>query len=238
MSESNAISSIEPHEVREPILTIAEAPSERPAASPFHRGIPGTVGVPLFIVGALTLGFSLIDFTPTGSVGAPIATIMTATGLFTLVTAVWCIALGENAAGSIFAIFSGFWLTYGVLVLGLLHDWWGLTPPAHASAAVVGADAAATTRTVETFLVCWLVVMVMLTLATLRLPLAFSAIFALVDVAIACVLIGTIVGSQAWHTAGGIAVFGFAGVGMLVYFDAMSQAIGGKPLPLGKPLVG
>ncbi len=43
--------------------------------------------------------------------------------------------------------------------------------------------------TVRLFLLTWLIVMVMLTLATLRLPSAFVAVFALVDLALLLLLL-------------------------------------------------
>ncbi len=192
--------------------------------TPFHKGAPAAIGVPLFVVGSIALGLSLIGFVPSAVIGGPIAIILTATGLFELIAAIWCIALGESIVGSIFGIFAGFWISYAALVLGLLHNWYEIKA------------AADVTHTVELFLICWLAVIVALTLATFRLPLAFSAIFVLVDVALVCVLIGTIQASQEWHTIGGYVVFAFAAVGFLVYFDTMSQAFGGKPVPLGRPI--
>ena len=74
----------------------------------------------------------------------------------------------RRAVASVFGIFGGFWLSYAVLSLGLTHGWFGIA--AHRDAA-----------TQELFLVAWLVVIVMLTLATLRLPMAYTAVFVLVD---------------------------------------------------------
>ncbi len=45
---------------------------------------------------------------------------------------------------AIFGIFSGFWLSYAALLVGLTHGWWGVTP-------------AATVHTVAAFLISWLV---------------------------------------------------------------------------------
>ena len=58
---------------------------------------------------------------------------------------------------SIFGIFAGFWLSYATLVLGLLHNWFVL-------------PATDVTHTVAPFQITWLVIIVLLTLATLRLP--------------------------------------------------------------------
>ena len=80
-------------------------------------------------------------------------------------------AIGQSAVASIFGIFGTFWLSYGVLVLGLDHNWFAIA-------------AIAVLATVKLFLLTWLIVIVMLTLATLRLPLAFTVVFVLVDLAL------------------------------------------------------
>jgi succinate-acetate transporter protein len=125
---------------------------------------------------------------------------------------------------SVFGIFAGFWLSYAVLVLGLVHNWFAITP-----AAAVG--------TQELFLATWLIIIVMLTLATLRLPSAFTAVFALVDLALALLLIATSNGSAGLVKFAGYVVLVFAVVGIYLFFDAASQATGGKALPLGRPVL-
>ncbi len=209
--------------------------------TPFHSGAPASIGVPLFLVGSIALGFLEINYFPTADVGGPLAIILAATGMGMLATMIWSIGLGESIVASIFGIFGGFWISFGVLALGLLHNWYGLNPAAVApakvpTAAAVAASGLAVNHVVEAFLISWLAVIVLLTVNTFRLPLAFTAIFVLVDVALACVLIGTIRTSQTWHTVGGIVIFAFVAIGMLLYFDTMSQAFGGKPIPLGKPV--
>ena len=71
---------------------------------------------------------------------------------------------------------------------------------------------------------------------TLRLPLAFTLIFALVDLAL-LVLLGTANANAGLAKAGGYAVLLFASVGVYLFFSALSAATGGKPLPLGKPVL-
>jgi len=77
----------------------------------------------------------------------------------------------------------------------------------------------------------------MLTLATLRLPLAFTAVFALVELALIAVLIGTVNASKGWLQTGGVIVFLFAAVGVYIYFSIGSAITGGPDLPLGKPVI-
>jgi succinate-acetate transporter protein len=77
----------------------------------------------------------------------------------------------------------------------------------------------------------------MLTLATLRLPLAYTAVFTLVDVAVLLVLLGTTQGSADLLKTGGYVVLAFAAVGAYIFFGAASRATGGKELPLGRPIL-
>ncbi len=81
------------------------------------------------------------------------------------------------------------------------------------------------------FLLTWFIVIVMLTLVSLRLPLAFTVLFVFVDIALALVYFGTANASTTVTEAGGIAVFAFVLVGMYLYMDAMSAATGGKTFP-------
>ncbi|GAB3368614.1 GPR1/FUN34/YaaH family transporter [Amycolatopsis echigonensis] len=203
-------------------MTTAEA-TEAPARA-IPEGDPALIGVPTFIVGATALGLVLTGYVPAGAVGASIAIILPATGLGQLVAAVWAAAQGQSAVASVFGIFAGFWLSYAVLVLGLTHNWFGIP-----------ADAAVSTQGL--FLTAWLVMIVLLTLASLRLPAAFTLLFALIDLALALVLFGTVNGSASLTTVGGYVVFAFTAVGVYLFLGAMSAATGGRSLPLGRPVL-
>ncbi|NKQ57721.1 hypothetical protein HFP15_33155 [Amycolatopsis sp. K13G38] len=187
-------------------------------------GDPALIGVPTFIVGATALGLVLTGYVPASAVGASIAIILPATGLGQLIAAVWAASLGQNAVAAVFGVFTGFWLSYAALVLGLIHNWFGIS-----------ADAAVATQGL--FLIAWLVTIVLLTLATLRLPAAFTLLFTLIDIALALVLYGTVGGSTAATTVGGYVVFSFTAVGVYLFAGALSAATGGRPLPLGRPVL-
>src|SRR4051812_18592865 len=118
-------------------------------------GDPAMIGLPAFIVGAIALGLTLVGFVSAESAGAPLAIILAATGLGQFMAAVWAARLGQSAEASVFVIFGGFWVSYAVLVLGLAHNWFGVT-----ESDVV--------HTQGIFLIAWLTTVVMLTLATLR----------------------------------------------------------------------
>jgi uncharacterized protein len=208
---------------RTPIAPRAVA--ELPPVPLVPEGNPGLVGVPTFLVGSIALGLVLTGFVPAGAGGASIPIIMTATAFGQAVAAIWAARLGQNAVASIFGIFTGFWTSYAALVLGLTHGWFGIAT----------ADAV---RTQELFLGSWLAIIVLLTVSTLRLPLAFTVLFTLIDVALLLVLLGTAQGNATLLKSGGYAVFSFVAVGAYLFVDAMSQATGGTALPLGKPVVG
>ena len=152
------------------------------------------------------------------------ALLLTATSIGLFLATIWSASLGQTAVASVFGIFAGFWLSYAVLVLGLTHNWFGVAP-----ASVQAAQ--------ELFLVAWLVVMVMLTLVTLRLPLAFSAVFFLVDVALLLVFLGVNESSANLSKVAGYVVLVFAAIGVYLYANTASLATGGRPLPLGTPVI-
>jgi succinate-acetate transporter protein len=168
------------------------------------------------------LGLALINYAPAAGGALPI--IIMATGIGQLLATVWSAALGQSAVAAVFAVFGGFWLSYAALLIGLAHGWWGVT-------------ATATVHTVAAFLISWIVIIGVLTLASLRLPSAFTLIFVLVEVALVLVLAGTVNGSSGLSKAGGIAVFAFAAVGAYVFASSLSVATGGRPLPLGRPII-
>ena len=155
--------------------------------------------------------------------GAPLAIILAATGLGTLLAAIWAMSLGQSAVAGIFAIFAGFWLSYAALILGLTHNWF----------AVLTGDVKST---VELFLISWLVIIVLLTIGTLRLPLAFTAVFVLIDLSLVATLLGTANASTGLAHLGGYLALAFAAVGAYIFLDAAIQTTGGAGLPLGAGL--
>src|SRR5215468_9235363 len=209
--------------------TVPEAPAAAPVVGPL-AGDPSIFGLGSFIVGSIALGLSLVGAVPVGVLGAPIAIILAATALGLLMATVWCAALGQSAVAAVFGIFGTFWLSYAVLVLGLDHNWFAIT-------------ATAVLATVKLFLVAWLVVMLMLTLTTLRLPAAFTAVFALVSLALLLLLIAFAnasplgVPSTGLLKTAGYVVLVFAAIGVYLFYDAAQAGTGGKRVPLGNPLV-
>jgi succinate-acetate transporter protein len=205
-----------------------EAPAS-PVVGPM-AGDPSMLGLASFIAGSIALGLGLVGVVPFGVLGAPLAIILAATALGLLMATIWCAALGQSAVAAVFGIFGTFWLSYAVLVLGLDHNWFAIA-------------ATAVLATVKLFLATWLVVIIMLTVATLRLPSAFTAVFALVDLALLLLLLAYAEASAAGVPSsgllktGGYVVLVFAALGVYLFAGAASAGTGGKPLPLGRPLM-
>ena len=206
------------------------APAEAaPVVGPM-AGDPSIFGLGSFIAGSVALGLSLVGVVPTGVLGAPLAIILAATAVGLLMSTIWAAAVGQSAVAAVFGIFGTFWLSYAVLVLGLDHTWFVIAPTA-------------VVDTVRLFLLTWLIIIVMLTVSTLRLPAAFTAVFVLVDLALLLLLL-------AWENtsplgapssglikAGGWVVLIFAALGAYLFYGAAQAGTGGKAVPLGPPLM-
>jgi uncharacterized protein len=205
------------------------APAADPVVGPL-AGDPSMLGLAVFIAGSVALGLAIVGVVPAGVLGAPLAIILAATAVGLFLAAIWAAALGQSAVAAVFGIFGAFWLSYGALVVALDHNWFII-----AATAVVA--------TVKLFLVTWLVVILMLTLATLRLPLAFTVLFGLVSLALLLLLLAWAntsplgVPSSGLLKAGGWVILIFAALGVYLFFSASAAGTGGKALPLGKPLM-
>jgi hypothetical protein len=226
MSADASASSFVPAQApaREPIVA-PEPAAEAPAAVYWH-GNPAALGLPCFIAGSVALGLAFVGVVPLTALGAAIPIILTATSIGLFLATIWAAAVGQTAVASVFGIFGGFWLSYAVLSLGLNHGWFAI-------------PLTATRTTLELFLISWLVVILMLTLATLRLPMAFTLVFLLVDVALVLLFAGfnAIPTSTGLLQAAGWVILAFAAVGVYLYYDTVTQATGGSSLPLGKPIL-
>lgn len=204
-----------------------ESEAEKAAAAAGAN--PALVGVPTFVIGSVALGLYLVGFTgeATTALAGTLPILFLCTGTGQLIATFWAVRIGAGAPAAIFGIFAGFWLSFALLATSLTPEWFGTT-----------SDEAVATGAQTTFLLTWLIGVVVLTIGSLRLPAAFTALFALIAVALLLVLLGTSSGSTTLLFAGGIAVFAFALIGVYLFLDALGQATGGKALPLGKPIIG
>src|SRR5215469_9864205 len=90
-------------------------------------GDPLALALPTFIVGSVALGMVLVGFVSPLGVGSSLPIILAATAAGLFLSAVWAMALGQSAVALVSGIFAGFWLSYGFLVLGIMHGWFGIT---------------------------------------------------------------------------------------------------------------
>jgi succinate-acetate transporter protein len=184
-------------------------------------GNPALLGLATFLPGALSLGLWLVGYLPAADVGAIIPALIFSNGLFLMVACIWASRLGGSAVAGIFGTFSAFWISLGVLLAAVTNGWFGLT---------------AESAPLPTFLLSWLIVFVALTLATLRLPLAFSAGFIFVCIAVALVLANVLTGTAIFMTLAGISVFVFCAIFAYIWIDGMGQELGGKAMSMGNPI--
>lgn len=187
-------------------------------------GEPTVLGLPCFIAGSVSFGLAQAGVVPAAAVGAALPVILGFSAVGILLTTVWAASIGRNVVATVFGIFGGFWLSYGALLLGTLHGWFGVAP-----ASVQAAK--------ELYLVVWLVVIVTLTLTTLRLHLIYTAVFFFVDLALLLVFLGVNEGSAGLSKAGGYVALVFAALGVYLYAGTIAASTGGRALPLGRPLI-
>jgi succinate-acetate transporter protein len=76
-----------------------------------------------------------------------------------------------------------------------------------------------------------------LTVASVRLPLAYTLVFALVVVALVLLIFGTINGDATLNKAAGYVALIFAALGLYLFLATASIATGGHSYPLGQPIV-
>jgi succinate-acetate transporter protein len=187
-------------------------------------GDPAILGLPIFAAGSVALGLALVGFVPAAAVGSVVPIVLAATGLGLLIATIWSAAVGQTMVAGVFGLFAGFWLSYAVLLLGLNHDWFAI-------------PAANVNRSIELFLITWAVVMFTLTVASVRLPLAYTLVFALVVAALVLLIFGTINGDATLNKAAGYVALAFAALGLYLFLATASIATGGRGYPLGQPIV-
>ena len=110
------------------------------------------------------------------------------------------------------------------MLMGLTNNWFGLT------------NASQTGQVLIPYVLTWLVVFVLLTAATLRLPLVFTAGFAFVDLTFALLFISLTTGVAIFTTIAGITAFAFCVIYGYIFVDGLGQDLGAKALPMGSPL--
>jgi succinate-acetate transporter protein len=203
---------------------VAAAPPAPPAPA-LPAGNPALLALITFLPSALTLGLWFIGYLDTARLpGGMIATLALSAGLFMLVATVWAGRIGASTVAAIFGVFSAFWLSFALLITALTSTWWAIA-------------AGGVQRVQATYLLSFLCVFTLLTLATLRLPLAFTVGFVLVDLTFLLAFIAVVNGNRDWFTWAGVTTFAFCAVFAYVLFDGFGQDLGGKAMPLGRPVI-
>jgi succinate-acetate transporter protein len=153
-----------------------------------------------------------------------VATLALSAGLFMLVATIWAGRIGASTLAAIFGVFSAFWLSFALLVTALTSTWWAIA-------------AAGVARVQSTYLLSFLCVFILLTLATLRLPLIFTVGFVLVDATFLLAFLAVVNVNRDYFTWAGVTTFAFCGVFAYVLFDGFGQDLGGKAMPMGRPVI-
>jgi uncharacterized protein len=206
----------------ESLVLVHPAKKEEEVAPPTND--PALLGLPSFIVGAVALGLVNVGMIPAGIAGAAIPILVAATAIGMFIAAIWAVREGQGVVAGIYGVFAGFYLSDAVLVLGLTHNWFGIPLTAIVS-------------TQKVFLIAWLIVIVMLTLGLLRLPVVYPVLLGLVDVTLLLFLMGVVQASPSLIKASGYVNFIFCALGAYLFLGVMNHATGGKPFPLGKPIL-
>jgi hypothetical protein len=188
-------------------------------------GNPIVLGLACFAIAATCLGMVLIGVVPLTALAIIVPIIAGATGFFQIIATVWAVVLGQTFVAVVFGLFSGFWWSLTMLLIGLGHNWYG----------IAAADVA---RCECVFFIAWTVMFFFLLIPSLRLPAVYPAI--VTDVVITLIVVTVAV----WNTSansfkvGGWVLLAGAVLGFVGFLNNASVSLGGPPSPsLGPPIV-
>ncbi|HEV7653855.1 MAG TPA: GPR1/FUN34/YaaH family transporter [Mycobacteriales bacterium] len=215
-AETDAHALSHPHLSLDPVAPVAPA---APVAN------PALLGLITFLPSGLTLGLWFVGYLDTATLPGGMVPIMAlSAGLFMLVATVWAGRVAANTVAAIFGVFSAFWLSFAALVAGLTSGWWGIT-------------AAGVKSVQSTYLLSFLLVFVLLTAATLRLPMAFTVGFVLVDLTFLLAFLAVANTNASLFTWAGVTTFGFCAVFAYVLYDGFGQDLGAPAMPMGNAVM-
>jgi uncharacterized protein len=198
-----------------------ETTDPRAVASPLPE--PGAAGISLFAVVALLLGLKLVHAIPQTSTLALIPVLIFC-GLGQVMLAPIAMRSGEHVIGLFFCVFGPFLVSFGALVLGLVHNWWPVPPTdiAHVEGA---------------FIIGWTAIVTLFLLLSPVISPAFGLLLVTLDAAL------WFFAYSIWNTSDGAGrVAGWfllvAFVGSAYYIASRWLAWAGfDVLPLGRPLM-
>jgi uncharacterized protein len=211
--------------------SLEEHPSvEAPAPPPV--GNPLLMGLMTFLPSGITLGLWFVGYLDTSTLpGGMIPIVTFSAGVFMMISAIWAARLAANTVAAVFGVFSAFWLSFGVLLMALNNGW-------IKNAATGGPLAAAQVGGIQSaYLLSFLLVFVLLTAATLRLPSLFTVGFVFVCLTFLLAYIGVASGSAGLFPIAGVTTFIFCAIFAYILYDGVVQDLGGKPLALGRPVI-
>jgi succinate-acetate transporter protein len=196
---------------------------------------PFVLGLPLIALGTVALGLQMVGYVNVISDGSPLAIVVAASGLGLLISTIAAIRLDLTPASSVWrngrslptlvlGVVAMFFLSYGALILGLVHGWFGILP-------------ANVRHTVSSFEISWLVAFAFIGVASFRLPVLFTVLFAAFDVVLALLLIGTLKPSTTADNIAGVLLLIIAVASGYVFLAVASAASGGTEYPIGRPIL-
>lgn len=188
-------------------------------------GNPIVLGLACFAVAATCLGMVLIGVVPLTALAIVVPIIAGVTALFQVISTVWAIVLGQTFVAVVFGLFSGFWWSLMLLLLGLGHNWYGI-----AAADIPHSECL--------YFIAWTVMFFALLIPALRLPAVYPAIVA--DVVLVLIIVTAAVwnaSEDSFKLGGWVLLFG-ALLGFVGFLNNASVSLGGKPTPpLGPPIL-
>ncbi len=207
----------------------AAAPAPAPAAAAASN--PALMGLMTFLPAGITLGLWFVGYLELGALpGGMIPIVTFSAGLFLMIATISALRGGASTVAAIFGVFSAFWISFGVLLFSLNN---GLIINASTGEALSVEQIG---NIQGTYLLSFLIVFVILTLGTLRLPLAFTVGFVLVCITFACAFLAVTTGNAFLFTIAGIATFLFCAVFAYILLDGLGQDLGGKAMPMGSAI--
>ncbi|KZT60501.1 hypothetical protein CALCODRAFT_515299 [Calocera cornea HHB12733] len=230
-NESNSLR--ETGEAPRPVLE-RQLTASMPAFPEYHRkiGNPGPLGVLSFA--GPTFVLSMFNVTARGVTipNVVVGMALMVGGLTQLLAGMWEFACGNTFGGTIFSLFSGFWMSFGLIYIpgmGIL-----------AAYTDTAADAAQLHNALGIYLTSWFILIFIMVPATFRSSWAFALEVALVDLVILILAVAQFTQIPAVTTAGGylglIAAFGafYVGGAMLYTKDVSLFTLPVGDLPKSK----
>jgi succinate-acetate transporter protein len=188
-------------------------------------GEPLGLGASVFLVGALTFGMAFTGVFPAGATGVGVPVAIFASGLGLFLTALWGLFRGETILSAIFGTVAGLFVSFGVLLMGLYHNWFAIPAASVPSAEAIFFIAYA----------CWFA---LLLVPSVKLPLLYTIALTVVVVSLALAAIGELAGKPGLLQTAGAGFLVISFLLALLLTNVNTTAVGMKPWPpLGKPLV-